>query len=118
MQKVRKVVAPGRIMDLKRKVKVVGDFCFVFSFCCFSIDVIILYVVYPNTWVFAGCCGIFGMLFLIMAVVCWNVDRAVECFNKMRTDLEKYFRSGKLIMLIFCLLFLFLLYFVLKYVLV
>ena len=114
--KVRKVVTHEHIAQRKRKEKVVGEFCIMISFILFSTDVFIMFLVYPKVWSLFGCCGILGMIFLIMMVVCWNVDQVKKDVYKMKSDLEKYLRSGKLVMLIFCLLFLFLIYFVLKYV--
>lgn len=115
---VKKVVTPEHRIEIRHKIKVVGNFWFVISLCCFSIDVFIMYVLYPDAWVYGGCCGILGMFFLMLAIIFWNVDRAASCIYKMKVDLEKCLRSGKLIVWVFGLLFLVLIVLVLKYFLV
>jgi len=113
--RAKKVVAPEQARVLEGKVKVVGDFCFVVSILCFSIDVFVMFVVYPDAWIYLGCCGFFGLIFLMLSFVCWNMDQVRAGYNNIRLDFEKYFRSGKIIVLMFCLLFFIFLFFVLKY---
>ncbi len=113
--KTVKVVTPEYAIRQKKKEKVVGDFCIMISMLCFSTDVFIMFLVYPKVWSLFGCCGFFGMILLILAFVSYNMDHVYAGAYNIKFDLEKYFRSGKIIVLFFCLLDLFLFFLFLKY---
>jgi len=113
---IKKVVTPEYRERRKRKEKVVGDLCIMISFICFGTDVFIMFFVYPKVWSLFGCCGLIGVIFLMLAFMYFDMDRVRTGVYNIERDFKKYFRSGKIILLFICLLFLVFEFLFLKYV--